>query len=533
MQRFNSFSVVLLSSIFVCTSVLSSDEDDYQKQKTEFYACLSAMQRLKNQEQLSCSENDSDVYKNELNLSATQIPQRCDDIKTKPVPTRHDSAQMLIPSEYYKKEAKKLNEDLIEEVLEQCPAEIEDLIDAINDPENESSIRIILSGSPGVGKTTIAKAIAQRTGRNHVIIRGTALSNQYQFSGEQNLARAIEPLLESNEPHVIVIDEMDALKQTHGNKENVDSCAAGTLCSLVDDCEDNPRLVFIGTTNKLKQIPDDLKSRFTVIDVPLPDVKKRETILWYYFLNQRSISLDYECDSAYITSLAKLTKGFSARELKLVVTRARTIARKRDSSDIVLTKADFYQAYKIVKAHIASKKDQWDSITKEFLKNNWYQVISAACSIIGLNLNVYQVVKAEQHRTQDITRAETHRTQDKEFQRELHNDNKQFQQHLHNDNKEFQHNLHNENKEFQQEQFEHTKEQSAHSQFLGYTNLGLSIGGAIGGGIGGVVGALCGGPAGAVAGVAAGGTIGGGIGGTVGTAVSGIVSYWKFIRKQN
>jgi len=81
------------------------------------------------------------------------------------------------PSNYYKKKAKLLDDELVEKVLEQCPAEIEEAIDIINDNSHETSLRIILSGSPGVGKTTVAKAIAQRTGHTYILLRGTALSN--------------------------------------------------------------------------------------------------------------------------------------------------------------------------------------------------------------------------------------------------------------------------------------------------------------------------------------------------------------------
>ena len=409
------------SILFLCVIAAQNgcDDDPYDLKKQAFYRLLDDLdQGYKKKSQLSncdCQSCQGNAGSRNLGADGTvsQISKN-NGFEEQPHQNQQMESVAHLPgtSDYYKQQGKRLDGQLIDEVLEQAPPEIEEVIDTINDSVNDASIRIILSGPPGVGKTTIAKAIAQQTGRDYVVIRGTALANQYQFSGQQNLAQAIAPLIQKNEPCIVIIDELDALKQTHGNKDNVDADAAGTLCTLVDDCEDNPNMIFIATTNKLKQIPDDLKSRFTVVEVNLPDAYKREMILWHYLGPQKTFTLDDSVDDVFNTSFAKKTNKFSARELKAIVTQARSFGRKRDFSDIVITPADLVAAYKVIRPHLASNKDRWSVQTKEFLKNNWYNVVSLGLTAVNMGIGEWHYERSfrqtQRHNEAGLTQSERH-----------------------------------------------------------------------------------------------------------------------------
>ena len=258
-------------------------------------------------------------------------------------------------SNYYQKPMRNLDIQLMDEVLENAPADIKNIIDAINDLNKRESIRLLLVGGPGVGKTTLAQAIAMQTKRLCFIIRAPSLANQYQFSGEQNLISAISPLFDIDEPCIVIIDEIDALKQYKGDKDNQDASPANTLCNLLDDAEDHPNIVFIATTNKLKQLPEDLKSRFgSIITLPLPDKPARERIICYHLEQLKKSGIDIELDEATIKLLAEKTAGFSARELKAMIIKCKTFMRSVGAGTSI-THKQVWQAYKDEKPLIIKK----------------------------------------------------------------------------------------------------------------------------------------------------------------------------------
>lgn len=290
--------------------------------------------------------------------------------------------------EYFQKPLRNLDPQLMDEVLEYAPHEIKDVIETINTPDREESVRIMLVGSPGVGKTTLAQAVALQTGMPCYIVRAPSLGNQYQFSGEQNLIAAINPLLEKKESCIVIIDEIDALKQYRGDKTNQDASPANTLCNLLDDAEDYPHIVFIATTNKLKQVPEDLKSRFgTIVTLPLPNETAREHIIRYHLNRIKKSGIKVVFDDNRIKQLAKGTNGFSAREIRTMVLKAKIKAHRTRN---ILQEQSILDAYKEVKPMTGTAWHIRETF-KEFVMEHGVGitlgVASTTVAIIGLILS--------------------------------------------------------------------------------------------------------------------------------------------------
>ncbi|HML19283.1 MAG TPA: AAA family ATPase, partial [Candidatus Dependentiae bacterium] len=294
---------------------------------------------------------------------------------------------------YYQKPMRNLDMELVNEVLEYAPGSIKEVIETINDENQSESVRVLLVGDPGVGKTTLAQAIAMQTNRPCFIIRAPSLANQYQFSGEQNLIAAISPLFEIDEPCVVIIDEIDALKQYKGDKTNQDASPANTLCNLLDDAEDHPNIVFIATTNKIKHLPEDLKSRFnSVITLPLPNKKARERIIRYHILQCIEKGIEIDLDEKMIKSLVVKTDGFSARDLKAMVQKAKIVSRA-DSGGFrhacKINSTHMLKAYKQQKPYIAGG---WHLTErgKELVEQHGVALstfaISSSLSLVGIAL---------------------------------------------------------------------------------------------------------------------------------------------------
>lgn len=227
------------------------------------------------------------------------------------------------------------------------------------------------------------------------------MSNQFQFSGEQNLIAAINPLFEKKEPCVVIIDEIDALKQYKGDKANQDASPANTLCNLLDDAEDHPHIVFIATTNKLKQIPEDLKSRFgTVVTLPLPDKAARERIIQYHLKELENVDINVALNDDIIEQLANKTEGFSAREIKAMILKGKIKARRAGD---VLHEQEIWDAYKAEKPLIGSSwhiKDKLIEFTKEHGVGIALSLAGTAVAIVGIVLSEHRCTESKEHQEQ-------------------------------------------------------------------------------------------------------------------------------------
>ena len=207
----------------------------------------------------------------------------------------------------------------------------------------------------------------------------------------------------SSKPCIVIIDEIDALKQYKGDKTNQDASPANTLCNLLDDAEDHPNIVFIATTNKLKQLPEDLKSRFgSIITLPLPDECARERIIRYHLEQLEKTGIHVEIDDKTIKSLAAKTKDFSARDLKAMIIKGKISARNirsnslEKAADRIISK-DVWQAFKEQKPLIAAGWHVKERI-KELFDNHGVALttfaVSTALTVLGIIISERRSVQS-------------------------------------------------------------------------------------------------------------------------------------------
>ncbi|KAI3992627.1 hypothetical protein MKX01_007949 [Papaver californicum] len=141
----------------------------------------------------------------------------------------------------------------------------------------------LLYGSPGCGKTTIAKAIANEAGANFIHIKGPELLNKYVGETEKavrellNRARACSPC-------ILFFDEVEAITTKRGNdwgSRVVEKVLAQLLIEL--DGGDKRNCVFvIGATNRPEVMDEAVKRPGRLgkhLYVPLPSPEERGLIL--------------------------------------------------------------------------------------------------------------------------------------------------------------------------------------------------------------------------------------------------------------
>jgi len=141
---------------------------------------------------------------------------------------------------------------------------------------------LLLSGTPGTGKTTVARALCEEIGVDYIIINGSDEGRQIDTLRNKikNFASTISLTKEANHK-VVIIDEADYM-----NAESVQPALRNFIETFFNNCR------FIFTCNFKSRIIEALHSRCTVIDFRITNGQKAKTAA--KLMNRLSIILKDE-----------------------------------------------------------------------------------------------------------------------------------------------------------------------------------------------------------------------------------------------
>ena len=218
---------------------------------------------------------------------------------------------------------------------DEAKLEVSEIVDFLRDPTKFQNLGgriprgVLLLGSPGTGKTLLAKAIAGEANVPFFSISGSDFVEMFVGVGAARVRDMFEQA-KKKEPCIIFIDEIDAVGRQRGaglgggNDEREQTLNA--LLVEMDGFEGVSGVIVIAATNR----PDVLDSallrpgRFDrQVVVPLPDIRGREQILMVH-MRKVPISADVKADI-----LARGTPGMSGADLANLVNEAALFAARR------------------------------------------------------------------------------------------------------------------------------------------------------------------------------------------------------------
>ena len=220
--------------------------------------------------------------------------------------------------------------------VEEAKSEVQELVEFLSDPSKFQKVGgkiprgVLMVGSPGTGKTLLAKAIAGEAGVPFFSISGSDFVEMFVGVGASRVRDMFEQA-KKQAPCIIFIDEIDAVGRQRGaglgGGHDEREQTLNQLLVEMDGFEGSEGVIVIAATNRPDVLDPALlrPGRFDrQVVVPLPDIRGREQILK---VHMRTVPLAANVKPGVI---ARGTPGFSGADLANLVNEAALFAARSD-----------------------------------------------------------------------------------------------------------------------------------------------------------------------------------------------------------
>ena len=230
--------------------------------------------------------------------------------------------------------------------IDEAKEELLEIVEFLRTPERFQALGgriprgVLLVGSPGTGKTLLAKAVAGEASVPFFSLSGSDFVEMFVGVGAARV-RDLFDQAKKHAPAIIFIDELDALGKARGagsfGGHDEREQTLNQLLTELDGFDTNAGVILMAATNRPEILDPALlrPGRFDrTVAVDRPDVKGRAAILR---IHAKEVKLGPDVD---LHKLAVRTPGFAGADLANVVNEAALLAARRDKSAITMSELE-------------------------------------------------------------------------------------------------------------------------------------------------------------------------------------------------
>ncbi|KAJ7632616.1 ATP-dependent peptidase [Roridomyces roridus] len=223
--------------------------------------------------------------------------------------------------------------------VDEAKEELQDVVEFLKDPTAFATLGgkltkgLLLTGSPGTGKTMLARAVAGEAGVPFFFASGSDFEEMFVGVGAKRV-RELFAAARKKDRAIIFIDELDAVggKRSSRDQQYMKQTLNQLLVEM-DGFQQTEGIIVIAATNFPQSLDQALvrPGRFDrIIAVPLPDIRGRAQILKHHMKN---VITSKDVDTKV---LARGTPGFSGADLQNMVNQAAIQASKEHATEVAL-----------------------------------------------------------------------------------------------------------------------------------------------------------------------------------------------------
>lgn len=246
--------------------------------------------------------------------------------------------------------------------------ELQEIAEFLENPKRFTSVGakipkgVLLMGSPGTGKTLLAKAVAGEANVPFLHMSGSEFVEMFVGVGASRV-RDLFRKAKKVAPAIVFIDEIDAVGRRRGaglgGSHDEREQTLNQILVEMDGFDPNIGVIVMAATNRPDVLDPALlrPGRFDRrVIINLPDIKDREAILKVHAVNK---PLSSEVD---VREIAERTPGFSGADLANLLNEAAILTVRRDKKEI--TKTEILESIDKVllgperKSHVMSERDK-------------------------------------------------------------------------------------------------------------------------------------------------------------------------------